>query len=108
MGSLVLTSDARQLMDRIRQDHGEVVLYQNSGCVCGDAPQCFSRHTFLPGPHDYRLETADRAVSLWRSAKLDRGAPLASIVVGVTAGHRGGFALENLYDSLFLVLDNPV
>lgn len=76
MGNLVLTSDARQLIDRIRQDYGEVVLYQNSGCVCDDAPQCFSRRTFLPGSNDYRLETYDGSVCLWRSAKLDRGAPL--------------------------------
>lgn len=74
--------------------------------MCGDAPQCFSWQAFLPGPHDCRLETADGTVSLWRSAKLDRGAPLASLVVGITAGRRGGFALENLYDSLFLVLDD--
>ena len=108
MGNLVLTSDALQLLDRIRQDHGEVVLYQSSGCVCGDAPQCFSKPTFLPGSNDYRLETSDGSVCLWRSGKLDRGVPPEKIVISTTPGRRGGFALENLYERLFLVQHDNV
>jgi len=108
MGKFAMTAAALQLIERIRQDHGEVVLYQTSGCVCGDAPQSFALSTFLPGPNDYRMETPDASVCLWRSAKLDRGPPPEHLVIGTAAGRRGGFALENLYDCQFLVQDDPV
>ena len=102
---VIFTNAARDLIKLIRQDQGEVALYQNSGCVCGDAPQCFSALTFRPAPSDYVLDTGDATLLLWRSSKLDRSGSPARLIINAKPGRRGGFALENLFESMFVVVD---
>lgn len=104
MSQITLTDAARDLVRRIEADHGEVVLVQNSGCVCGDAPQCLSESMFLPGAADYSLETDLTGLTLWRSKKLDRNEPPLGIVIDARPGRRGGFGLENLFESMFVVM----
>lgn len=105
MTNVTLTDAARDLVRRIQADHGEVVLVQNTGCVCGDAPQCLSKSMFLAGAADYSIDTEFAELTLWRTKKLDRNEPPLIIAIDARPGRRGGFALENSYDSMFVVTD---
>jgi uncharacterized protein len=102
---VILTQAARDLAKRIQAEHGEVVLVQDTGCVCGDAPQCRSKSMFLGGPSDYSLKTDVPELMLWRSRKLDRNMPPTRILIDAQPGRRGGFALENSFDSMFVVIN---
>lgn len=98
-----LTEAARDLVARIQADQGAVVLVQNTGCVCGDAPQCFPLASFRPSTTDYAIPTGIEGLTLWRSRKLDANGPPDTILIDAENGRRGGFALENLFDRLFRI-----
>lgn len=104
MTEVTLTPAARDLIQRIRDEHGDVVLVQDSGCVCGDAPQCRAKFLFAAGAADYPLVTDMTGLVLWRSRKLDRGDVPGRIVIDARSGRRGGFALENAFDAMFFVV----
>jgi hypothetical protein len=104
MTEVTLTPAARDLIQRIRDEHGEVVLVQDTGCVCGDAPQCRLKSMFAASKADYPLASNVAGLTLWRSGKLDRGSAPRQILIDARPGRRGGFALENAFDAMFFVI----
>lgn len=104
MTEVILTPSARDLLHRIQAAHGEVVLVQDTGCVCGDAPQCRQKSMFFGGVTDYPLKTDMTELTLWRSRKLDREIPPRRLVIDAQPGRRGGFALENAFDAMFVII----
>jgi uncharacterized protein (DUF779 family) len=104
MTKVTLTPAARDLIGRIQAEHGEIVLVQDSGCVCGDAPQVRQKSLFHDSPAGYLLETDVARLTLWRSRKLDRDTPPDRIMIDAQPGRRGGFALENAFDAMLIVV----
>ena len=104
MTEVTLTPAAQELIQRIREEHGEIVLVQDTGCVCGDAPQCRQKSMFSASAADYPLTTDVAGLTLWRSGKLDRGSAPRQIVIDAQPGRRGGFALENAFDAMLVVI----
>ncbi len=102
MTEVTLTPAAADLIHRIEADHGEVVLVQDTGCVCGDAPQCRPKGLFMAETTHVPLPTNVAGLTLWRSRKLDREALPLGITIDAEPGRRGGFALENMFDTMFV------
>ena len=50
-----VTDKARQIIDKLREAHGELIFHQSGGCCDGSAPMCFAKGEFLLGSRDLCL-----------------------------------------------------
>jgi hypothetical protein len=52
---LIITDQARAIIDQLRATHGELMFHQSGGCCDGSAPMCFAQGEFLIGSQDVYL-----------------------------------------------------
>ncbi|TXL63618.1 DUF779 domain-containing protein [Cerasibacillus terrae] len=52
---VVATDEALQLIDSIKNIHGEIMFYQSGGCCDGSAPMCYKDGDFKLGDSDVLL-----------------------------------------------------
>jgi uncharacterized protein (DUF779 family) len=91
---LVTVSDeAKQLIDSLRAEHGELMFHQSGGCCDGSSPMCYLRGEFRVGGRDVLMgEIAGCEFYMgkdqfeyWRHTQL---------LIDVVPGRGGGFSLE--------------
>ncbi|WP_027002972.1 DUF779 domain-containing protein [Hugenholtzia roseola] len=49
---VLLTQEAAQVIDTLRQTHGELMFHQSGGCCDGSQPMCFPKGEFRVGGSD--------------------------------------------------------
>jgi len=52
---IVVTDEAKSLIDQVRDRHGELMFHQSGGCCDGSAPMCFQKGDFKLGRSDIKL-----------------------------------------------------
>jgi uncharacterized protein (DUF779 family) len=52
---LLITDQAKQTMDELREQHGELMFHQSGGCCDGSSPMCFKKGQFRVGRSDVKL-----------------------------------------------------
>ena len=52
---VLLTKEAENLIDRLRDEHGPLMFHQSGGCCDGSAPMCFPVGEFKTGVNDVLL-----------------------------------------------------
>ena len=90
---VVATEKAMDLIARLKETHGALLLHQSGGCCDGSSPMCFPQAEFRTGPRDVLLgEIAGCAVyigaaqfELWRHTQL---------IIDVVPGRGSGFSVE--------------
>jgi uncharacterized protein len=90
---VVATEKAMDLIARLKETHGALLLHQSGGCCDGSSPMCFPRAEFRTGPSDVLLgEIAGCPVyigaaqfELWRHTQL---------IIDVVPGRGAGFSVE--------------
>ena len=88
-----VTSRAREGIDRLREQHGELIFHQSGGCCDGSAPMCFEQGDFLIGSRDLclgeihgcRFYMAPDQFEYYRNMQ---------ITIDVTEGRGASFSLE--------------
>jgi len=50
-----VSDKAKQVIDQLREQHGELMFHQSGGCCDGSAPMCFEKGGFLLGSRDLLL-----------------------------------------------------
>jgi len=50
-----ITEKAREVIDRLRADHGELMFHQSGGCCDGSSPMCYPLGEFRVGGSDVLL-----------------------------------------------------
>jgi uncharacterized protein (DUF779 family) len=50
-----ITDAARAVVDRLREDHGDLMFHQSGGCCDGSSPMCYPLGEFRVGASDVRL-----------------------------------------------------
>lgn len=50
-----VTEAARAVIDRLREEHGELMFHQSGGCCDGSSPMCFPQGEFRVGGSDVLL-----------------------------------------------------
>ncbi|MHB8232408.1 MAG: DUF779 domain-containing protein [bacterium] len=50
-----ITEEAKTIIDRLREKHGELMFHQSGGCCDGSAPMCFAVGDFIIGSRDLML-----------------------------------------------------
>jgi len=90
---VVATEKAVDLIARLKETHGALLLHQSGGCCDGSSPMCFPQAEFRTGPSDVLLgEIAGCPVyigaaqfELWRHTQL---------IIDVVPGRGAGFSVE--------------
>ncbi|NKQ41313.1 MAG: DUF779 domain-containing protein [Sulfurovum sp.] len=52
---VAVTDKAKDLIDRLRKKHGELIFHQSGGCCDGSAPMCFAKGDMLLGSRDIKI-----------------------------------------------------
>lgn len=88
-----VTDAARAVIDRLREEHGELMFHQSGGCCDGSSPMCYPLGEFRVGGSDVLLGRihgcpfymARDQFELWQSTHL---------TVDVVKGRGASFSLE--------------
>lgn len=52
---VLITEDAKKVMDELRDKHGELMFHQSGGCCDGSSPMCYKNGQFKIGRSDVKL-----------------------------------------------------
>jgi uncharacterized protein len=98
---VTVTDEAKQLIETLRAQHGELMFHQSGGCCDGSSPMCYPRGEFRVGGRDVFMgEIAGCPFYMgkdqfeyWRHTQL---------TIDVVPGRGGGFSLEAPHGVRFL------
>lgn len=90
---VLVTDDAVQIMNQLKEIHGELMFHQSGGCCDGSQPMCFQKGEFIVGSSDVKLGNiagADFYMSrdqfeYWKHTQL---------TIDITKGRGSSFSLE--------------
>ena len=88
-----VTEKARGLIDRLREQHGDLMFHQSGGCCDGSAPMCFQKGEFLVGSRDLCLGEIHGCHFYMASDQFEYYKNM-HIVIDVTQGRGASFSLE--------------
>jgi hypothetical protein len=95
------TPEALELIERLREKHGDLAFFQSGGCCDGTAPMCLTKGELLPAPDDMKLGEIGASPFYVDRDQYERwGRP--AFVIDVAKGEAGGFSLEGLEDVHFI------
>ena len=94
------TPAALELLERLRDRHGELIVHITGGCCDGSSPMCLRAADLPASPHDVQLG-APAGVPVVIDGDQNRRWRHPSFHLGVAAGAAGGFSLEALEDLHF-------
>lgn len=52
---VLITDEAKEIMDQLREKHGELMFHQSGGCCDGSSPMCYKAGQFRVGKSDVKL-----------------------------------------------------
>jgi uncharacterized protein (DUF779 family) len=99
---LTATEAACTLIERLREQHGEVYFYLSHGCCDGTAPMCLAPGEMPLGAADVQLGTVGGAAFWLGREQRDYLANL-QLTLDVAPGHNGNFSLEDGSGQRFLL-----
>lgn len=106
-----LSPAAVELLQKLIQQHGQLMFHQSGGCCDGSAPMCYSEGEFLTGDSDVLLGTftlpdvsAESAeIGFWMSKEQFEYWKHTYLLVDAVPGRGGGFSIESPTGLRFLI-----
>ncbi|MDV7337991.1 DUF779 domain-containing protein [Terasakiella sp. A23] len=102
MQTLKATAKAREMVNKIKDDHGSVLFLISGGCCDGSAPLCFSEEDFSIGENDILLGMIDDVPVYISNLLSDHYRDEDSFTLDIAPGRGGGFSLEAPYGIRFI------
>ncbi len=59
---VLVTDEAKKIIDRLRKQYGPLMFHQSGGCCDGSQPMCFEKGEFKVGGSDVRSEKCMAAI----------------------------------------------
>lgn len=97
-----ITEKATELVDRLREQHGELIFYQSGGCCDGSSPMCFQKGDFRIGSRDVMLGEIHGCPFYMSAAQFEYWKH-THLTIDVTEGRGSSFSLEIPLDLRFVV-----
>ena len=97
---MTATPAALDLLERLRAQHGELIVHVSGGCCDGSSPMCLRAGELPPGPHDVQLGEVG-GVPVVIDGDQDRRWRHPGFLLDVAPGAADGFSLEALEDLHF-------
>lgn len=88
-----ITERASELVDRLREQHGELIFHQSGGCCDGSSPMCFQKGDFRIGSRDVMLGEINEC-PFYMSADQFEFWKHTHLTIDVTEGRGASFSLE--------------
>ncbi|MDW7692864.1 DUF779 domain-containing protein [Flammeovirgaceae bacterium SG7u.111] len=90
---IAITPKAKEVIDRLKEKHGDLMFHQSGGCCDGSSPMCYEKGEFIVGPSDVwigELEGCDFFMSknqfeYWKHTHL---------TLDITEGRGASFSIE--------------
>ena len=90
---VTVASRAREVIDRLRDQHGALMFHQSGGCCDGSAPMCFQEGDFLVGSRDVCLGEI-HGCKFYMAPDQFKYYENMQITIDVTEGRGSSFSLE--------------
>ncbi|MDN5747178.1 MAG: DUF779 domain-containing protein [Pseudonocardia sp.] len=104
---VALTSEAADLLRRLRAAHGPLMFHQSGGCCDGSSPMCYPDGEFRTGGSDVHLGDLDvegiEPVAFWMSGSQFEYWKHTHLTVDVVPGRGSGFSVEAPEGVRFLI-----
>lgn len=101
------TAEAVELLRRLREQHGELMVHQSGGCCDGSSPMCYPDGELLTGDVDVHLGDLDlgdgASVPVWMTRAQYEYWKHTHLTIDVVAGRGAGFSLEAPEGVRFLI-----
>ena len=107
---VVALQAASELLDRLRDQHGPLMMHQSGGCCDGSSPMCYPQGEFIVGDREVLLGVLDLrlftgqvrpdapadadGVPVWISAQQFGAWSHTQLVLDVVPGRGAGFSVE--------------
>ncbi len=88
-----ITEKAAELVDRLREQHGELIFHQSGGCCDGSSPMCFQKGDFRIGSRDLMLGEI-HGCPFYMAADQFEYWKHTHLTIDVTEGRGSSFSLE--------------
>jgi uncharacterized protein (DUF779 family) len=101
-----VTSEAADLLRRLRAVNGSLMFHQSGGCCDGSSPMCYPAGDFITGDSDVllaELPLDDDSVPVWMSKPQFEYWKHTHLTIDVVPGRGAGFSLEAPYGVRFLL-----
>ena len=92
------TPEALDLVERLRAQHGPLVIHISGGCCDGSAPMCLRAADLPPGPNDVHVGGVG-ATPVVIDADQDARWNRPSIEIATAEGPAAGFSLDALTET---------
>ena len=100
------TPEALELIESLREKHGDLAFLQPAECGDGSAPMCLTKGELIPGPNDVKVGEIGASPFYVDEEQYERsGRP--ALLIDVAPGAAGGFSLAGL-DELHFVTRTPI
>lgn len=90
---VIATPAARELIDKIRARHGELMFHQSGGCCDGSQPMCFEEGDFKLGDSDICLGVVE-GCAFWMARDQFEYWQYSQLTLDVVQGRGSSFSLE--------------
>ena len=104
---VVATDSAVQLLTKLSELHGGLMIHQSGGCCDGSAPMCFPVGMFLTGPSDVHLGELevglDDPIHVWISEAQFEYWKYTHLTIDVVPGRGAGFSVESPTGNRFII-----
>lgn len=105
---VAVTPEAAELLRRLRDDHGQPLMFhQSGGCCDGSAPMCYTQGTLMIGAADVLLGELEpgtpEPVPVWISAAQFAYWSHTHLTIDVVPGRGAGFSIEGPTGHRFII-----
>jgi len=90
---LSITPKAIEVLNEVRQKHGNIIFHQSGGCCDGSSPMCLKKEEFLIGARDICLGSVDNCSFYMASDQFSYFKNM-HITIDVVEGRGSSFSLE--------------
>jgi uncharacterized protein len=90
---VVATEKAVDLIARLKETHGALLMHQSGGCCDGSSPMCFPLAEFRTGPSDVLLGEIAGCPVYIGAAQFERWRH-TQLIIDVVPGRGAGFSVE--------------
>lgn len=88
-----MTPEAAEIVDKLRETHGELMFHQSGGCCDGSQPMCFAKGDFIVGPADVKLGEV-HGCDFFMAADQFEYWQYTHLTVDIVEGRGASFSLE--------------
>ncbi|GAB3993450.1 DUF779 domain-containing protein [Spirosoma daeguense] len=97
-----VTPAAKDVIDKLRAQHGPLMFHQSGGCCDGSSPMCYAQGDFIIGASDVWLGQID-GCDFWMSSDQFEYWKHTHLTIDVTPGRGASFSLEIPMGVRFLI-----